>query len=79
MLADLRAQIPELVAGVVRASVPAEEIVLDAVVPWPGYDDMTVDEIKERLASSPELADAVEAYERAHKNRVSIIRELQDA
>ncbi|HYP22555.1 MAG TPA: DUF892 family protein [Actinomycetota bacterium] len=79
MLADLRAQIPTLVAGVVRASVPADEIVLDAVIPWPGYDDMTVDEIKERLASSPELGDAVEAYERAHKNRVSIVRELQDA
>lgn len=79
MLADLRVQLPALVAGVVRASVPAEEIVLDAVIPWPGYDDMTVDEIKERLAGSPEAAEAVEAYERAHKNRVSIIRELQDA
>ena len=79
MLGDLRAQSPTLGAGAVRASVPADEIVLDAVVPWPGYDEMTVDEIKDRLASSPELADAVQAYERAHKNRVSIIRELQDA
>lgn len=79
MLADLRAELPTLVAGVVRASVPADEIVLDSVIPWPGYDDMTVDEIKERLAESPEAAEAVEAYERAHKNRVSIIRELQDA
>lgn len=79
MLGDLRAQIPELVAGAVRASVPADEIVLDSVIPWPGYDDMTVDEIKERLAASPELGESVEAYERAHKNRVSIIRELQDA
>ncbi|MDQ4025826.1 MAG: ferritin-like domain-containing protein [Actinomycetota bacterium] len=79
MLDDLRAQIPSLVAGAVRANVPADEIVLDAVEPWPGYDDMTVDEIKERIASSPELARSVEAYERAHKNRVSIIRELQDA
>lgn len=79
MLEDLRAQIPTLVAGAVRAGVPAEEIVLDAVIPWPGYDEMTVDEIKERLAASPEQSEAVEAYERAHKNRVSIIRELQDA
>ena len=79
MLDDLRAQIPALVAGAVRASVPAEEIVLDAVIPWPGYDDMTVDEINERLAASPDLAESVEAYERAHKNRVSILRELQDA
>lgn len=79
MLDDLRAQIPSLVAGAVRATVPADEIVLDAVEPWSGYDDMTVDEIKERLASSPELAEPVEAYERAHKNRVSIIRELQNA
>jgi ferritin-like metal-binding protein YciE len=79
MLSDLRAQIPTLVAGAVRASVPADEIVLDTVVPWPGYDEMTVDEIKERVAAEPELAEAVEAYERAHKNRVSIIRELQDA
>ncbi|MDQ3953109.1 MAG: ferritin-like domain-containing protein [Actinomycetota bacterium] len=72
MLSDLRAQIPALVAGAVRAAVPAEEIVLDAVVPWPGYDEMTVDEIKERVAANPDLAGAVEAYERAHKNRVSI-------
>jgi ferritin-like metal-binding protein YciE len=79
MLDDLRGQIPSLVAGAVRANVPAEDIVLDAVEPWAGYDEMTVDEIKERLASSPELAEPVEAYERAHKNRVSIIRELQDA
>lgn len=79
MLADLRDQIPALVAGAVRASIPADEIVLDAVIPWPGYDEMTVDEIKERLAGSPELAESVEAYERAHKNRVSIIRDLQDA
>jgi ferritin-like metal-binding protein YciE len=79
MLEDLRAQIPTLVAGAVRASVPADEIVLDTVIPWPGYDDMTVDEINERVAASPELAESVEAYERAHKNRKSIIRELQDA
>lgn len=79
MMADLRDQIRTLAAGAVRASVPADEIVLDAVIPWPGYDDMTVDEIKERLAAEPESSDAVEAYERAHKNRVSIIRELQDA
>ena len=79
MLADLRAQIPALVAGVVRANVPAEEIVLDAVIPWPGYDDMTVEEINERVAGSPELSEAVAAYEGAHKNRKSIIRELQDA
>jgi ferritin-like metal-binding protein YciE len=79
MLMDLRAQIPTLVAGAVRASVPAEDIVLDAVVPWPGYDEMTADEIKERLAAAPEMSEAVEAYEKAHKNRVSIIRELQDA
>ncbi|HEV2754768.1 MAG TPA: DUF892 family protein [Actinomycetota bacterium] len=79
MLDDLRAQIPSLVAGAVRATVPADEIVLDAVEPWPGYDDMTVDEINERIGSSPELAGPVEAYERAHKNRVSIIRELQEA
>jgi ferritin-like metal-binding protein YciE len=79
MLEDLRAQIPTLVAGAVRASVPAEDIVLDAVIPWPGYDDMTVGEISERVAEAPEMAEAVEAYERAHKNRKSIIRELQDA
>ena len=77
MLQDLRDQIPSLVAGAVRASVPTDEIILDAVEPWPGYDDMTVDEIKERISMSPELAEPVEAYERAHKNRVSIVRELQ--
>lgn len=79
MMGDLRAQLPSLVAGAVRASVPADEIVLDAVEPWPGYDSMTVEEINERVAASPELAESVEAYERAHKNRKSIIRELQEA
>jgi ferritin-like metal-binding protein YciE len=52
--------------------------------PWPGYDDLTVDELRGALAEADERrARAARDYERAHKNRAGVIaatdRELANA
>ena len=52
--------------------------------PWPGYDNLTVAEIKTELNHAPEgRLNKVRAYERSHKNRTSVIdlteRESVDA
>ena len=42
--------------------------------PWPGYDGLTVAEIKSELSRAPEgRLRNVREYERAHKNRTSVI------
>ncbi len=46
--------------------------------PWAGYDDMNADEIVERLRESDEkLAARVRDYERAHKDRATVLRAAQ--
>jgi len=46
--------------------------------PWPGYDDMTAEEIVERLRDGDdELAARVRDYERAHKDRATVLRAAQ--
>jgi ferritin-like metal-binding protein YciE len=52
--------------------------------PWPGYDELTVDEIRTRLNDADEeRAKAVRDYERSHKNRTGVLsateRELAGA
>jgi ferritin-like metal-binding protein YciE len=53
--------------------------------PWPGYDEMTAEEIVSRLreADDDELAKRVREYERSHKGRASVLhaaeRELASA
>lgn len=52
--------------------------------PWPGYDELTVDEIRARLDEGEgQRAKDVIAYERAHKNRTGVLhaaeRETADA
>jgi hypothetical protein len=52
--------------------------------PWPGYDGLTVAEIKTELTNAPEgRLNKVRTYERSHKNRTSVIdlteRESVDA
>ena len=43
--------------------------------PWPGYDDLTAKEVRAALAEADEdRAKQVRAYERGHKNRVSVLR-----
>ncbi len=42
--------------------------------PWPGYDEMTVAEVRERLGAGDEdRARSVRSYERTHKNRAGVI------
>jgi ferritin-like metal-binding protein YciE len=57
---------------------------LRASQPWPGYDELGVDDIQKRLTDADEgRAKAVREYERGHKNRASVIeateRQLQNA
>jgi len=52
--------------------------------PWPGYDELTAAEVSAALSEGDdELAQKVRSYERAHKNRVSVMkateRELANA
>jgi len=51
--------------------------------PWPGYDDLTVDEIRAAVGDDEARANAVGTYERAHKNRAGVLaaveRELTNA
>jgi ferritin-like metal-binding protein YciE len=87
---DILARLPEL-SQVDLAKVDAYErkgdgrkTVLDRITslrgdePWPGYDDMTAQDIVERLRDSDdELAAAVRDYERAHKDRTTVVRAAQ--
>jgi hypothetical protein len=42
--------------------------------PWPGYDTMTVEEIRDRLADAkPDVARAAREYERRHRNRADLL------
>jgi ferritin-like metal-binding protein YciE len=49
---------------------------LQADEPWPGYDELTVNEIIAMLSQSDddELAKRVRDYERAHKGRATVLR-----
>jgi hypothetical protein len=41
--------------------------------PWPGYDTMTVEEIRDRLSDAdPDVARAAHDYERRHRNRTEL-------
>jgi ferritin-like metal-binding protein YciE len=43
--------------------------------PWPGYDELTADEVRAVLAESgDDRITEVRAYERAHKNRAGVLR-----
>jgi hypothetical protein len=51
--------------------------------PWPGYDELTVEEIRTAIGDDDDRARAVRRYERAHKNRAGVMdaadRELANA
>jgi ferritin-like metal-binding protein YciE len=48
---------------------------LQAAEPWPGYDELTADEVRAVLAEGDEdRVKEVRAYERAHKNRAGVIK-----
>jgi ferritin-like metal-binding protein YciE len=46
--------------------------------PWPGYDDMNAQEIGARLRDADdEVTSRVRDYERAHKNRATVLRSVE--
>jgi ferritin-like metal-binding protein YciE len=67
-----------------RATVLERIASLRTSEPWPGYDELNVDELRRTLADADERsARAARDYERAHKNRAGVIaateRELSNA
>jgi ferritin-like metal-binding protein YciE len=66
-----------------RSTVLTRITALQAAEPWPGYDELTVEEIRAAVGDDDERASAVRSYERAHKNRAGVLtaveRELSNA
>jgi ferritin-like metal-binding protein YciE len=67
-----------------RATVVTRIAALRGDEPWPGYDELTAEQIREALSDADgERAQAVRAYERAHKSRAGVMdaveRELATA
>jgi ferritin-like metal-binding protein YciE len=72
MFDALRAEIPALVVAMAVASNGGSEVTPEE--PWAGYDDMTVEQIEKELQdASPGLLIAVRNYEKANKNRSTVI------
>ena len=72
MLDALRKEIPVLADLVVQDTLADDGRQIGE--PWSGYDDMTVDEIKSKLTdASPSLRVSVRNYEKANKNRSTVI------
>ena len=72
MFDALRKEIPILADLVVQTTLIEGDHQIE--LPWDGYDDMTVDEIQKRLAdASTSLLIAVRNYEKANKNRSTVI------
>jgi hypothetical protein len=57
-----------------RTTILSRIAALRSQEPWPGYDELTVAEVRERLgAGDDDRARAVRSYERAHKNRAGVL------
>jgi ferritin-like metal-binding protein YciE len=57
-----------------RSTVLSKVKALKAQEPWPGFDELNVDEIRTALSEGDvQLASSVHAYECAHKNRAGVI------
>ena len=73
MFESLRKEIPVLSENVARTQIPSKSP--NEAEPWEGYDDMTVEEIEDRLEDASEsLIHAVRAYELKNKNRTTLIK-----
>jgi ferritin-like metal-binding protein YciE len=76
MLESLRKEIPILTDLVIRSSVPLTE--RDGEEPWPGYDELTVDEIVVELKDASEsMLVTVRNYELKNKTRTTVIQETE--
>jgi ferritin-like metal-binding protein YciE len=60
-----------------RATVLTRISALRGDEPWPGYDELTVDEIRAAVDDDDERAAAVRSYERAHKNRAGVLTAVE--
>jgi len=64
--------------GTARKSTAKAKRSVGATQPWPGYDNLTVEEIVDRLGRATDAkARQVRTYERAHKNRAGVIEATQ--
>jgi hypothetical protein len=58
-----------------RSTVRARIDSLQADEPWPGYDELTADEVRAVLAESDHArVTQVRSYERTHKNRAGVLK-----
>ena len=58
-----------------RATVLSRITTLRAEEPWPGYDELTADEVKAVLSEGDDdRAQQVRSYERSHKNRAGVLK-----
>ncbi len=67
-----------------RSTVTSRIDSLQAEEPWPGYDELGVDEVRAALSAGDDTpVEAVRSYERKHKNRAGVLqvteRELSNA
>jgi len=60
-----------------RSTVLTRISALQGDEPWPGYDELTVDEIRTAVSGDDERASDVRRYERAHKNRAGVISAVE--
>jgi ferritin-like metal-binding protein YciE len=63
-----------------RSTVTDRVKTLQASEPWPGYDELTLSEVKQALdGANAERIDGVLAYERAHKARAGVLKAAEKA
>jgi ferritin-like metal-binding protein YciE len=60
-----------------RSTVLSRISTLEASEPWPGYDELTVEEIRAAVGDDDERASSVRSYERAHKNRAGVLNAVE--
>jgi ferritin-like metal-binding protein YciE len=60
-----------------RSTVLSRISTLEGNEPWPGYDELTVEEIRAAVGDDDERARTVGSYERAHKNRAGVLSAVE--
>jgi ferritin-like metal-binding protein YciE len=60
-----------------RSTVLTRISALQGDEPWPGYDELTVEEIRTAVGDDDERASTVRSYERAHKNRAGVLNAVE--
>jgi ferritin-like metal-binding protein YciE len=60
-----------------RSTVLSRITALEGDEPWPGYDELTVEEVRAAVGDDDERASSVRRYERAHKNRAGVLNAVE--